>query len=348
VLIIGESFGPHHSQQYGYAMPTTPRQIKRENSGLLTKFTDVVAPWNLTSFVFKYMLSTHVIGQEGEWCDYPLFPQLFRKAGYKVTFLTNQFLPKAKQEVYDFSGGFFINDPELSHSMFDVRNTTTYPYDDGLLAAYDSLASLPSGSAANLYIFHLIGQHMDYYLRCPKDRYKFKPENYDKLRPDLKLPRKKRLAFYDNAVLYNDSIVDEICRRFEHQNAIVMYMPDHGEECYEPGRNIICRNHSARVTYDLARYEFAIPFWIWCSPEYAHKNPEIYHEIVAAKHRRFMTDALPHMLLYLAGISCPYYQAACNLLSPEYDENRPRLLKATVDYDKLKLSNNDRKDANAQ
>ena len=97
VLIIGESFGPHHSQQYGYAMPTTPRQIKRENSGLLTKFTDVVAPWNLTSFVFKYMLSTHVIGQEGEWCDYPLFPQLFRKAGYKVTFLTNQFLPKAKQ-----------------------------------------------------------------------------------------------------------------------------------------------------------------------------------------------------------------------------------------------------------
>ena len=348
VLIIGESFGPHHSQQYGYAMPTTPRQIKRENSGLLTKFTDVVAPWNLTSFVFKYMLSTHVIGQEGEWCDYPLFPQLFRKAGYKVTFLTNQFLPKAKQEVYDFSGGFFINDPELSRSMFDIRNTTTYPYDDGLLAVYDSLASLPSDSSANLYIFHLIGQHMDYYQRCPKDRYKFKPENYDKLRPDLKLPRKKKLAFYDNAVLYNDSIVDEICRRFEHQNAIVMYMPDHGEECYEPGRNIICRNHSARVTYDLARYEFAIPFWIWCSPEYAHKNPEIYHEIVAAKHRRFMTDALPHMLLYLAGISCPYYQAACNLLSPEYDENRPRLLKATVDYDKLKLSNNDRKDANAQ
>ncbi|MFC2450742.1 MAG: hypothetical protein ACFNQA_05235, partial [Flavobacteriaceae bacterium] len=41
--------------------------------------------------------SLHVVGEKGEWCDYPLFPSLFRKAGYHVTFITNQFLPKAKQ-----------------------------------------------------------------------------------------------------------------------------------------------------------------------------------------------------------------------------------------------------------
>ena len=50
----------------------------------------------------------HVVGQKGEWCDYPLFPQLFRKAGYHVSFITNQFLPQAKEAVYDFSGGFFF------------------------------------------------------------------------------------------------------------------------------------------------------------------------------------------------------------------------------------------------
>ena len=57
----------------------------------------------------------HVVGQKGEWCDYPLFPQLFRKAGYHVSFITNQFLPQAKEAVYDFSGGFFLNNKELSN-----------------------------------------------------------------------------------------------------------------------------------------------------------------------------------------------------------------------------------------
>ena len=137
VLIIGESYGKHHSQQYGYFMPTTPRQIKLQKTGLLVPFSDVVSPWNLTSFVFKNVFSLHVVGEKGEWCDYPLFPELFRKAGYHVTFITNQFLPKAKQAVYDFSGGFFLNHPELSKAMFDSRNTRLYRFDRGLLDDYD-------------------------------------------------------------------------------------------------------------------------------------------------------------------------------------------------------------------
>ena len=49
-----------------------------------------------------------------------------------------------------------------------------------------------------------------------------------------------------------------------------------------------------------------------------------------------MTDALPHMLLHLAGISAPDYHAEYDILSDGYDEMRPRLLKATTDYDKLR------------
>ena len=49
-----------------------------------------------------------------------------------------------------------------------------------------------------------------------------------------------------------------------------------------------------------------------------------------------MTDALPHLLLYLAGIETPTYQAKYNILSPEYNEMRPRILKNSADYDKLR------------
>ena len=334
VLIIGESYGKLHSQQYGYFMPTTPRQIKREKSGLLVSFNDVVAPWNLTSFVFKNVFSLHVVGQKGDWCDYPLFPSLFRKAGYHVTFITNQFLPKAKQAVYDFSGGFFLNHPELSEAMFDSRNEQLYRFDRGLLDDYDKNQQ-QHNTDHNLIIFHLLGQHVKYNQRFPSDRRHFKAEDYAKKRADLDGKQRKVLADYDNAILYNDSIVDAIISRFEDKEAIVIYMPDHGEECYEGNRGFICRNHSAAIDYDLARYEFEIPFWIFCTYKYAAKHPDIFKEIIGAKNRRFMTDALPHMLLYLGGIHTKDYHAEYNILSPQYNENRPRILKNTTDYDKL-------------
>ena len=334
VLIIGESYNRHHSSQYGYVMPTTPRQKKRERTGRLVKFTDVVAPWNLTSFVFKNLFSMHVVGQKGEWCDYPLFPELFRKAGYHVTFITNQFLPRAKEAVYDFSGGFFLNNPILSSRMFDSRNATVHRYDDGLLDDYRQLKD--QEGARSLTIFHLLGQHVAYKQRYPAARKKIWVSTYDTLRPELDLRERRMLADYDNATLYNDSIVDRIVRLYKDSDAVVIYMPDHGEECYEGTRGFICRNHSAAIDYDLARYEFEIPFWIYTSPKYRRRHPELTARIRAARNRRLMTDALPHMLLHLAGISAPDYHAEYDILSDSYDEMRPRLLKATTDYDKLK------------
>lgn len=340
VLIIGESYSKAHCQLYGYPQKDTPRQRRLERGGWLTKFNDVVSCWNLTSFVFKNVLSMHVVGEKGEWCDYPLFPELFRKAGYQVTFLTNQFLLAAGQAVYDFSGGFFLNDPVLSKAQFDLRNTSLHRFDEGLLSDYDNF--LNEGKinlkGNNLIIFHLIGQHVSYNTRYPKDRAKWHADDYKELRPDIAGDhyRRRMIAAYDNACLYNDSIVTQIVKRFEDKDAIVVYMPDHGEEIFEPGRDVICRNHSAAVDWPLAHYEFEVPFWIWCSRKYAHREPEVFKAIKDAKNRRFMTDALSHMMVWLAGISSKDYNDKYNLLSPNYDESRPRVLKNSVDYDKLR------------
>ena len=345
VLIIGESYNKHHSQLYGYYMPTTPRQVARERTGQLLKFTDVVTPYNLTSFVFKHMFSTYVIGQEGSWSDYPLFPKVFKEAGYDVTFLTNQFVTKAGEAVFDFSGGFFLNDPTLSAAMFDHRNEKTHIWDDGLLKDWDELSRptplpLPvregsDYSSPSLVIFHLLGQHMNYYSRYPKKQTHFTADDYQEYRPKMPAHRKKQLVWYDNATLYNDSIVDQIIRRFEQQDAIVIYMPDHGEEVFEPGRLVICRNHTDDIDYPLAHYEYEVPFWVWCSKKYIAARPELFRQIRAAKDRPMMTDALPHMLMYLAGIHSKDYHPEYNILSEKYEEQRPRLLKGIVNYDTL-------------
>ena len=331
VLIIGESYNRHHASLYGYGMPTTPRQEARARKGGLVPFTDVVAPWNLTSFVFKYLFSLYTVGDKGEWCDYPLFPELFRKAGYHVTFLTNQFLPQAKEAVYDFSGGFFLNNPTLSMAMFDTRNKSLFRFDESMLDQYDRLKK--HNKEHNLIIFHLKGQHVDYRTRFPRGRRHFNPDDYD--RPELKQKELRVLADYDNAVLYNDSIVDQIVKRFEDEEAVVIHVPDHGEECYGEGVHFYGRMHSTEITARLAHEEFDIPFWLWCSHDFIVNNPEVYGDILKARDRRYMTDALPHLLLYLGGISTPHYRDDLNILSDGYNEARPRILKNTTDYDKL-------------
>ena len=333
VLVIGESYNKHHSQLYGYKMPTTPRQLALAKEGSLIPFTDVVAPWNLTSYVFKQIMSLYTVGDPGDWCDYPLFPEVFRQAGYHVTFITNQFLPEADEAVYDFSGGFFLNHPELSKAQFDTRNTKLFRFDEGVLDEYERLKK--ENTEHNLVILHLMGSHLMYKSRYPQaTRKHLRAAMYD--RPDLSNKQKLILADYDNSVLYNDSVVAEVTRKFADKDALVIYMPDHAEEIFNGRPYIYGRMHAAAIDYRLAREEFEIPFWIWGSPKYIENHPYGWQAIKAAKDRPLMTDRLAHLLLYLGGISCKYYHDSCNVISPDYDTRRPRILKGVTDYDQLK------------
>lgn len=332
VLIIGESYNRHRSQLYGYDKPTTPRQLQRMQDSTLIAFTDVVTPWNITNYVFKYFFSTHSVDDGREWRNCPMFPTIFRKAGYHVSFFTNQFLPKADEAILYFSGGFFLNNSQLSEQMFDVRNTQLHSFDDGVLQDYDSQNQHYDHQ---LTIFHLIGQHVSYQERFPiKSHRKFTPSDY----PDKKLSEAQLQinADYDNATLYNDSIVDEIIHRFENENAIVIYMPDHGEECFNDSLNFFGRMHTDIIDYRLAREEFEIPFWVWASEKYRQTHPNEWEAVKRYRYRAYMTDLLPHMLLFLGGIYTKEYRKEYDVLNSAYNEKRPRLLRNSIDYNKLK------------
>ena len=339
VLIIGESYNKYHSQLYGYEKKNTPRQVRMEKSGRLVKYSDVMAPWNLTSFVFKHLMTTYTVGDDGDWCDYPLFCQLFRKAGYQVNFLTNQFLPHAKDAIFDVSGGFFINDEMLSKVQFDVRNEETHLWDEELLKDYARLVAPPEGvvdtaSVPSLTIFHLMGQHVNYRIRCPKQKMKFFASEYDC--PQNTQKEKRNIAYYDCAVWYNDSVVGAIVDRFRKDDAIIIYFPDHGDEVYGPGSLHHCgRNHTTNITKNIAQQEYEIPMWFYCTAKYAKRHPDVVTAIRKAKNKPFMTDAMSHLLLGLGGIKCKAYRPELDLLSPQYNEKRQRLMQHLVDYDEV-------------
>lgn len=335
VLIIGESYIRDHSQLYGYDKETTPNQLARtenSDSSHLVYFDNVISPSNLTSTVFKNVLSIHSVDDSlNSWESFPLFPVLFRKAGFQVTFITNQYVQSLGTDVFNFSGGMFLNDNRLSELQFDHRNVKAHRYDEDLLIDYDSLNHFSKKN--NLMIFHLAGQHFEFYKRFPNHMKVFSTQDYSG-RTDLSDGERQIVADYDNATRYNDYVLDEIIKRFEDKDAIVIYMPDHGEECYDEIHRM-GRMPGGSFSAAMARQEYRIPFWIWCSKKYILAHPQIYNSILKNKNRPFMTDDISHMLLFLAGIETSYYNDKRNILSEKFDVNRPRLIEGKVDYDRL-------------
>ena len=167
LLVIGESYNKHHAHIYDSTyLPTTPRLERLQSSGHLIVLNDVVSPSNLTSEVFKKMFSLWDEDYDEDWTHYTLFPVLFRKAGYRIWFLTNQFTIGSINSS-NIVGGTIFNSPRLSDYQFSYRNKENYEYDLDLLQELppsDTLASFPT-----LLIVHLMGQHVKFRERYPRN-----------------------------------------------------------------------------------------------------------------------------------------------------------------------------------
>lgn len=331
VLIIGESYNKHHSSLYGYPKETNPRLKKRLERGELFCFSDVVSPANLTTSVLNQIFSPASLDAQERWDEEPLFPVLFRKAGYATYHLDNQ----AAGTVTNFHDLGLKNlfNTRSNSRLFTAVNTQRHFSDLALLDDYDRI--VPQTDSAELTIFHLMGQHVRYENRFPVEETVFTPADYD--RPDLNDRQKQILADYDNATRHNDRVVDTILERFADRETIAIYVPDHGEEMFDY-RVLFGRTYTP-LTAGICRYQFEIPFLIWMSDSYRDRHPEVVEQVIRALDRRFSSDDLPHLLLDLAGIRCPWYDPTRSLINDRFDNARPRPLllgyEPAGDYDVL-------------
>lgn len=327
VLIIGESYNRYHSQLYGYPLSTTPYQVKRYKQGELVRFDNMISVWNLTYECFRRMFSTHCAGQVGSWSQSPPFPILFRKVGYKVQFFSNQYI-LGKQGVSDFVEDVFFNNPTTSSKLFNARNQSLYDYDMQLLNDYDNLHN--SSDSLTLDIFHFLGLHADFKQRYPHEYAFFKANNYR--RPDLTSEKIKILVDYDNAVRYNDAVINNILKRYEQKEAIVVFVPDHGERVFdnstEWGRSLTWNPNDIRQQFD-------IPFWIWASNSYRKQHAQLWCQIRQSAKRRGMNNTIAQLLLHLANIQTPFYHKEFDIISPNYNANTPRIIRDERNYDQI-------------
>ena len=330
VLVIGESFNKHHTPLYEKDyLPTTPLLMQQQEKGNLVVYTDAVAPFNFTSNAFKYMFSTWDEESGDEWTGHTLFPAVFKKAGYCVDFYTNQFA-MAQTDMWDFAGGTIFNHHGLSELQFTHRNPDIFDYDGELLHELpptDSLTAHPT-----LLIVHLRGQHVKYDNRYPQAYAKFTPN--DEKTPFGGQTGREIAAHYDNATLYNDAVVNTVFEMLKNTDGIGIYLSDHGEEVYD-WRDKYERTNERTITPEIARYQYEIPLMFYMSDSFKEHHSDVAEAVKTSADRPFISSDLCHLLFYLGGISIPDYQEKRNILSPQYDKTRKRIIGSSTDYDKL-------------
>ncbi len=329
VLVIGESFNKHHSELYGYTYATNPHLSREQKKGNLFAFSDVVTPYNMTSHVMKNLFSVNSMMDNESWGNYPIFPAIFRDAGFNVYFWDNQ-KTAGKADVSDYSIFSYLYDPDVVKMSYTECNLTPYEYDmDLLMDFFNTVGEIDKKS---LVIFHIRGQHDMAENRYPQTK-EYVYFTSDSIIGDYSDKQKSQIAFYDNATRYNDDVMYRLISKLREQESVIVYLSDHGEEVHDY-RNHYGRTQENKKTPNILKYQYEIPFFIWCSDKYMEKNLDIVSHIQSSINKPFMIDNTCQILFDLALISnCVYYHKERDLISPSYQPYDYRRVQDNVIYE---------------
>ena len=334
VVVIGESYIKHHSWLYGYPLETTPHLSAEKDSGRLFLFNDVISSVNTTSLAMKNILCCNNSSDRELWYNYPNFLSIFKKAGYNVYYWDNQ-LDSDKGTTYTFTLNSFLFHPELYEQTYTRVNNKSFKYDKGLIDSFNDEVEL-SADDNNLILLHLMGQHHDAFRRFPEEGFSlFTADSIKRDEPYLDEEKKAYIASYDNATLYNDYVLKEIFDTFKESNTVLIYFSDHGEEVYSY-RKRYGRDHGPMNAKKL-KYQYEVPFMVWCSDEFMYRNPATVAAIQGAVDRPFLTDNLCNMLFNLGSINTIYYRDSLDLISPNY-KSKQRLIENNCIYEQVRYS----------
>ena len=312
VVVIGESaWRPNHSL-YGYPLDTSPRLRQLRDSIFI--FEDAIASAVSTTDNMDRILTLKPDDRTaGDAFKFPRVIDLFNEAGYKTFWLSNQ----------ERSGLFSNNTPILISKAAVQKFIGADSSEDNLHFYYDDellphLREALTDKAPNKLIFnHLIGSHVAYENRYPKNRERFHAADelrvHKKSRPWLDAKGADILAHYDNSIRFTDSVVSEMIRivAADPKPAALIYFSDHGENVYYEGNSI-----GRGVKY------VQVPFLIYLNAPYRRQNPEIVERTRRATTLPLSTANLVHMLMTLTGTSYRLYDPSLDVLSPTF---RPRI-----------------------
>ncbi|WP_162880214.1 phosphoethanolamine transferase [Mariniflexile rhizosphaerae] len=313
VVIIGESTTRKNMSLYGYGRKTNPLLSKQNG---LRVFKNVISPHAGTTASLTKALSLD--NYENSSKEKGSIIQLLNAANFETYWISNQ-QPVGFAEtditklVYSCNNKFYLNTEDTEELNL---------YDNVIFDKIDYVINNNSDRNKVLFI-HLKGTHFYYENKYPDSFNTFK----DKPKTQIAINESeyKFINEYDNAVTYNDFIVNTVIDKIKRKRSesFVLYFSDHGEEVYH---TIKFAGHNDDVgTLPM----FEIPFILWESKDYKLKN-----NIKIELNRPYMTDDLFHSIADLCGIDNKYVDLERSIFSKSF-KNRKRVILNNKDYDSL-------------
>ena len=317
VFVLGESFIKSHSSLYGYPLKTMPYMEKEQQEGNLFVFKDEVSPFNGTSNAMKNLFCLNDLSKGEKWYSHVFWPQLFKKAGFKLYLWDNQknFDKKHGNTFYE------MYSHRVSKLCYDEMNENVFDFDEYIVDDFAKRINITK-RAKNFVWFHLMGQHFAFADKCPEDKKIFKAKDIKRSDSFLTSDMKQVIADYDNAVYYNDYVLEKIIGLFRSTNSVVVFISDHGEEAYD------YRDKASRPAMEIGKEkEYAhcqhdVPMLVWCSDKYMQRHPSVIKEMSKCLSNPSMTDKIGYSMLELANIESPYYKPERDITSSKYKKGK--------------------------
>ncbi len=334
ILILGESARRSSMHCYGYPLENTPYTDSLLQSKELLAFTDVVSPATATILSNTRSL-TFFTYEEGlrPWYQFPSLIQVLRQAGYATAWIANQEIT-GEYSISNLLGrqaDILTGNPSFFKGL-GGEGVSNRPdlYDEAILPLlyhYDNLPdSLRISSPLGLFqVVHLMGSHMTYSERYPEAFARFTPDSL----PERKDERKDEIiASYANSLLYTDYIIHEIIQDYRKENALVIYLSDHGDALFD-------EDYPELMGHALVPKAVEIPLFVYFSPQLRKERPDLWRQLSRQRDKRILSDLLTHALIDLLGIHTEYTQPRFNFFSPTYDDRRQRIVVAPTSNKKM-------------
>ena len=308
VLILGESTGRNHMRLYGYNRNTSPLLSSRDD---LFIFQDVICPNVHSQPAIKKLITLSNNKNHIDYTDSPNILNMFSSAGYYSYWISNQ----APIGIWDnlislmaksANQTIFVN---FSGNSINVLDQVSY--DEKLFKPLQKVLK-ETKNPKKFLVLHLMGTHMFYKYRYPKKFNVFSADDEDS--------KEQIIAEYDNAVLYNDFIVNEIIEEVkaysdtENVIASIIYISDHGDDVYD------VNDYAGHDWYSMSYPMVEIPFIVWVSDEYKR----VYHDktsfVKSNLDKGYMTDDLFHSMLDISGIESSYFKPELSIFSNKFIE----------------------------
>jgi len=313
VIIIGESTTSKNMSLYGYNRNTNPLLSSIPE---LLVYTNVISPHAWTTETLGKALSLRNY-ENYDTSKQGSIIQLLNASGFQTYWISNQQpVGFAETEITKIATA---SDKQIYLSLESSEDTRIYDE-----AVFNEIDNFISNLKSNKILFiHLQGTHLYYKNRYPKkfNIFKDKPKNtiFDTKKINTIINQ------YDNAVLYNDYVVNGIIDKIKktQTNSFVLYFSDHGEEVYN---TIDFAGHNDDIgTLPM----FQIPFVLWQSDLYKEQN-----DIEIDLNRPYMIDDLFHSIADLASIKQKDVNLSRSIFSKDF-KLRKRVILDNKDYDSL-------------